>query len=97
MYIYIYIFTISTTSYFFDSFKGVEDNLDISLALLFPVIIVIEKEIQRLAIFSRMLTSLLNETIYLTCTKFIYKSRHESTKHLYIMNHVTKVMHHISM
>lgn len=44
-------------SYFFDSFKGVEDNLDISLTLLFPVIIVIEKEIQRLAIFSRMLTS----------------------------------------
>lgn len=57
MYIYTYIFTISTMSYFFDSFKGVEDNLDISLTLLFPVIIVIEKEIQRLAIFSRMLTS----------------------------------------
>lgn len=34
-------------SYFFDSFKGVEDNLDISLTLLFLVIIVIEKEIQR--------------------------------------------------
>lgn len=34
-------------SYFFVSFKGVEDNRDISLTLLFLVIIVIEKEIQR--------------------------------------------------